>query len=185
MTCDETAEDRVNRGANRSTSLRCVCHSCGWPSCPLACGGTRGAHQRERPEGARWGGWARKTGVGAAAGAQSPPPGDYTGHYRTWSWATHGATVQDQGNSHLVQKRFDPQEEQASWLAMEKAPFIVAAWLIHFPHRPAYMNWTGWMLRKSSSVLLRRMWVKGTIKLFNVRFCSQYLTCSTQHPEQL
>lgn len=117
MTCDEAAEDRVNLGANRSTSLRCVRYSCGWPSCPLACGGTRGAHQRERPEGARRGGWARKSGVGAAAGAQSPPPGDYTGHYSTWSGATHGATVQDQDKSHLVQKRFGPQDEQPSWLA--------------------------------------------------------------------
>lgn len=86
----------------RSTGLRCACYSCDWPSCPLACGVMKGARQDETAQGARWGGWARRTGVGVAVGVQSPPPGDYIGYDSTGSKVTHGATIQAQGYSHLV-----------------------------------------------------------------------------------
>ncbi len=103
MMCDDTAEGGVNHEVNGSTSLHCACHSCDGPFCPPACGGMKGAHRHERAEGARWGGWARRTRVGVAVGEPSPPPGDYTGHDRTGSKVTHGATMHAQGNRHLVQ----------------------------------------------------------------------------------
>ena len=103
MTCDDTSEGGVNHEVSGSTSLRCACHSCDWPSCPPACGGMRRAHRHEGAEGARWGGWARRTGVRVAVGVPSPPPGDYTGHDRTESKVTHGATTHARGNHHLAQ----------------------------------------------------------------------------------
>lgn len=118
-------------GVNESTGLRCACHSCDWPSCPPACGVMKGAHQHERAKGARWGGWAHRTGVGVAAGVPSPPPGDYTWHDRTGSKVTHGATTHAQGNRHLVQSSSGPQDGQTSWWARERAPHAVTGWLTH------------------------------------------------------
>lgn len=83
MTCDDTAKGRVNHEVNRSRSLRCVCHSCDWPSCPQACGEMKGVRRHERAEGAQWVGWVHTTGVGVAVGVPSPPPANYTGHDRT------------------------------------------------------------------------------------------------------
>lgn len=84
------------RGVKRSTGLRCECHSSGWPFCPLACGGTKGARQHERAKGVRWGSWAHKTGVGVVLGVPNPPPGDYTGRYRTGSRVANSAKGADQ-----------------------------------------------------------------------------------------
>lgn len=46
-----------------------------------------------RAEGAQRGSSAHRNGEEAAAGVPSPPPGDYTGHYRIGSKVTHGATM--------------------------------------------------------------------------------------------
>lgn len=83
MTCDDTAKGRVNHEVSGSRSLRCVCHSCDWLSCPPACGEMKGVRRHERAEGAQWVGWVHTTGVGVAVGVPSPPPANYTGHDRT------------------------------------------------------------------------------------------------------
>lgn len=135
MTCDDTAEGRVSHEVNRSTSLRCACHSCDWTSCPPACGGMKCAHRNERAGGAPWGGGARRTGVGVAAGVPSPPPGDYTGHDRTGSKVTHGAnTMHAKGNSHLVQRSCDPRGNWTDWWSRERALHAVT-WLVTHPLR--------------------------------------------------
>lgn len=96
MTGSYDTMTQLNQGVKRSTGLRCECHSSGWPFCPLACGGTKGARQHERAKGARWGSWAHKTGVGVVLGVPNPPPGDYTGRYRTGSRVANSAKGADQ-----------------------------------------------------------------------------------------
>lgn len=109
MASDDTVEGSVNHEVDVSTSLRCACRSSDWPSCPPACGGMKGEYRHERAEGAQWGGQAHRTRVGVAVGVPSPPPGDYTGHDRTGSKVTHGATMHAQGNHHLVLSSSGPQ----------------------------------------------------------------------------
>lgn len=79
----------VNREFNWSRSLRCVFHSCDSSSCPPACGVMKDAHRLVRAEGARWGGWARRTVVRVAVVVPSPPPG---GLYRAWQDSKQGDT---------------------------------------------------------------------------------------------
>ena len=131
MTCDDTDEGRLDHGVNESTGLRCACRSCDWPSCPPACGVMKGAHQHERAKGARWGGWAHRTGVGVAVGVPSPPPGDYTWHDSTGSKVTHGATTHARGDRHLAQSSSGPQDGRTSWWARARAPHVVTGWLTH------------------------------------------------------
>ena len=105
--------------------LHCACHSCDWPSSPPPCGVLKGEHQRERARGALGGGWARRTGVEAAVGVPSPPPGDYTRHDWTRRKVTHGAATHAQGDHHLVLGY------SGSWLARARAPHAARAWRTH------------------------------------------------------
>lgn len=130
-TCDGTAEGGVSRKVNRTTSLRCACYFCDWPSCPLACRVMKVANQHEGALGARWGGWAHRTGGEVAVGVQSPLPGDYTGCDRTGSNVTHGATTAARGDSHLAQSTSDPTDRPISWLARKTAPRGVTAGSTH------------------------------------------------------
>lgn len=113
MMCDDTdGGERLNREVDESTGLHCACHSCGWPSCPPACEVMKGAHQHERAKGARWGGWAHRSGGGVAVVVPSRPPGDCTVHDSKQSdtWRRHARSGQPPSG---------PVDGQPSWLARE------------------------------------------------------------------